>query len=285
MLKDCFKDLLQAPPQGASAGHQAAQRAKRHAQFKPMLQSSPHLQQVLQGVSTIAQMTLLEPLSHNSKSAETHTDTSAASNSGDTTATPSAGGSICVVNSHFFFHPNASHVRNIHTAAIMSEVQAFMHNQRSRTSSSNDEPSVATAHTKALGTDTAARDRATDSTGAGASQDGASASRHSNRAVDQEPALVFAGDLNSDFNDGTPGTEPRAHAGVDSRHSDSHQNSSCAQPALLFCGDLNCGLNHGTPGSCAELLFLAPDMPQSISSTFVHIHVQEQQPSQIVAKL
>ena len=271
MLKDCFKDLLQAPAQGGSAGEQAAQRAKRHAQFKPMLQSSPHLQQVLQGVATIAQMTLLEPVSPNLNSAETDQHASAASSSGGTpyapsvevntdTSTPSPEGSICVINSHFFFHPNASHVRNIHTAAIMSEVQAFMRQHSSRMSSSNDESAAAAALAKALGPDTAARDRAIDSTEAGVNRDRASASGQSSSSANQEPALVFAGDLNSDFNDGTPGTEAEATVMTDSSHSDGQESNSCARPALLFCGDLNCGLNHGMPGSCAVMFLMSAHM-------------------------
>ena len=67
----------------------------------------------------------------------------------------------------------------------------------------------------------------------------------------QQAALVFSGDLNSDFNDGTPGTQSEATAS--SRHAGSHQAGRGSHPALLLCGDLNCGLSHGTPGSaCAD---------------------------------
>ena len=55
---------MNPPADNLSAQHpQHAQRAQRHAQFEPMLRSSPQLQQVLQGVATVAQMTLLQPVS------------------------------------------------------------------------------------------------------------------------------------------------------------------------------------------------------------------------------
>ena len=36
------------------------------------------------------------------------------------------GGAVCVVNTHLFFHPRANHIRTIHTAAILSEAEAFI---------------------------------------------------------------------------------------------------------------------------------------------------------------
>lgn len=37
-----------------------------------------------------------------------------------------AGGCLCVVNTHLFFHPYAPHIRTMHTAAILEEAAAFL---------------------------------------------------------------------------------------------------------------------------------------------------------------
>ena len=266
-LKDCFIDLLQPPSQAADSP--AAQRAQRHAQFEPMLRSSPHLQQVLQGVATVAQMTVLEPVSSHTGGADS------ASVAGSTTEDVSLsespqGSSICVVNTHFFFHPNASHVRNIHTAAILSEVHAFLHEHSSNGSH---------ASTASMGAVTTADGQASDLSGAASGKSPATAAAGQNSDISrgtpahskasargqtgsgQQPTLVFSGDLNSDFNDGTPGTESEASAG--SRIASTQQAGRGLQPALLFCGDLNCGLSHGTPGStyCCICWFISYDLP------------------------
>lgn len=236
MLKDCFKDLLQPPRQSNARDSQAAQRAQRHAQFEPMLRSSPQLQQVLQGVATIAQMTILEPV-HNAAG------TAGQDAAADSTSEGSAHlqeGSICVVNTHFFFHPNASHVRNMHTAAIMSEVQAFMQEQSSQVASSDRHGPTAVPSAEQ-----SAQSRVSDA--ADSSSDRCKASVSGQAGFEQQPALVFSGDLNSDVNDGTPGTQCQATTG--GRHADSFKGGNAPPPALLFCGDLNCGLNHGIPGS------------------------------------
>jgi len=53
ILRDCFKDLLHPATRDSTVADETAQhaqrskRAKRHAQFEPMLRSSPHLQHVL----------------------------------------------------------------------------------------------------------------------------------------------------------------------------------------------------------------------------------------------
>lgn len=243
-LKDCFRDILNGleQPSAGQSQHAAAQRAARHAQFKPLLQYSPHLSQVLLHVATVAQITLLEPVKDCFSQQQCHTASQQQSYSNSSPEqlepaqhgqqqllnqhqdarevvdsqhssqqqapsqhhalsqqlafseqqrtsqqqTPSqqqamsqqqkprqqqacspqqalsqqapsqqhqssmqqatgqhlrpvdcndhfqqqdsnsAQGSICVVNSHFFFHPHASHVRNIHAAAIMAEVKAFL---------------------------------------------------------------------------------------------------------------------------------------------------------------
>lgn len=102
-----------------------------HARFEPMLAASRELQLALQKVTTIAQVTLLQPL--------------------DCAGVPP----ICVANTHLFFHPYAPHIRTMHTAAILQEANLVME--------------------RTLG-------------------EGAPA------------AMLFCGDLNSDLNDGIPGT-------------------------------------------------------------------------------
>ena len=199
VLKDCFKDLLQQPKEQSSAASQPAQhaeRAKRHAQFEPMLRSSPRLQQVLQGVATVAQMTLLQPVTQADPLEAAAATPSAHVQSLSTPDispqnTAAADGSLCVVNSHFFFHPRASHVRNIHAAAVMSEVEAFIDNTRSTLAS--PDVSLATAAT-AASAGVAFRDSADSLLSPGKEID-----------VIQRPALLFCGDFNSDLNDGTPG--------------------------------------------------------------------------------
>lgn len=196
-LRDCFKDLLHPAAQDSTAADATAQhtqrskRAKRHAQFEPMLRSSPHLQRVLQGVATVAQMTLLEPV--------TQPDATPSPSSGQqiptsdsSTAAAAAEGSICIVNSHFFFHPRASHVRNIHTAAVMSEVQAFINETLNGAASCSDsqQPTATTAAITAATTSHRADEPASAASAPGSSQ---------------QPAMLFCGDLNSDLNDGPPG--------------------------------------------------------------------------------
>lgn len=269
-LKDCFKDILTGLEQPSAAqpdqkAAQRAQRAARHAQFKPLLQSSPHLSQVLTHVSTVAQITLLEPVTqsmdqeqsksvaqqhiHNSAGPEPpqaqpsqHQDNSQQqqhsphqrpsqqqplSRQQDTNQhqqtcqhqTPNQAlgqtldqhldshalpGSICVVNSHFFFHPHASHVRNIHAAAIMSEVQAFL----------DDVPQAQ----QSCGQPNQAKEAAVQNTESGAAT--------------------------------------RVTAGSEQVLQQEESNQEPATPAVVFCGDMNCGLNHGTPGVCCWLVFL-----------------------------
>ncbi len=195
ILRDCFKDLLHPAAQDSTAADATAQhaqrskRAKRHAQFEPMLRSSPHLQRVLQGVATVAQITLLQPVTQPN---DTPSPSSGQQPSDSSTAGAAAEGSICVVNSHFFFHPRASHVRNTHTAAVMSEVEAFINETINSAASCDDsqQPTAATAAATAAPTGHRA-----DEPASAASEPGSS----------QQPAMLFCGDLNSDLNDGPPG--------------------------------------------------------------------------------
>lgn len=56
----------------------------------------------LRQVSTIAQLTILAPVA-------------------------AADSPLCVINTHLFFHPRASHLRTLHTAAILGEAKAMVH--------------------------------------------------------------------------------------------------------------------------------------------------------------
>ena len=275
-LKDCFRDILTGLEQPSVAqpdqkAAQRAQRAARHAQFKPLLQSSPHLSQVLTHVSTVSQITLLEPVTssvdqeqrqtvtqqhvHSSAGPEPpqaqpsqHQDNSQQqqhsphqhpsqqqplSRQQDTNQhqqtcqhqTPNQApdqtpdqhldshalpGSICVINSHFFFHPHASHVRNIQAAAIVSEVQAFLDDTPQAQQSCDEHNQAKDAAMQNTESDAAA----------GVTAGGA--------RVVQQP----------------------------------ESNQEPATPAVIFCGDMNCGLNHGTPGvSCwlHRLVLALPD--------------------------
>lgn len=59
-------------------------------------------------VSTICQITVLEPVS------------------GGPGEQAQADGGLCVVNTHLFFHPNAPHIRTIHTAAMLAEADRLL---------------------------------------------------------------------------------------------------------------------------------------------------------------
>lgn len=223
-LKECFQDLLQPPSQATNS--QAAQRAKRHAQFEPMLRSSPHLQQVLQGVATVAQMMLLEPVCNvDGMAGEAGKGSVADSRAQDLTLLGPPQGSICVVNTHFFFHPNASHVRNSHAAAILSEVQAFQQEQNSEVPMTNGSHSS----TAGMSDGTTAESHTSDTSES--FFDNSRASTSAQTGSGQQAALIFSGDLNSDFNDGTPGTQSEATAS--SRHAGSHQAGR--DLTLLYC--------------------------------------------------
>lgn len=159
-----------------------------------MLRSSPQLQQVLQGVATVAQMTLLKPVTHaDAAESSQHAHVTAPDGSADSVA---AEGSICVVNSHFFFHPRASHVRNIHAAAVMSEVKAFIEETASVSAGCSDKQATAATATTAPSAGPTASSHNTDQSSSPGAELGGS----------QQPALLFCGDLNSDLNDGTPGS-------------------------------------------------------------------------------
>ena len=66
-------------------------------------------------VSTVAQMVILE-----SRNSGSHDD------------------ALCVMNTHLFFHPGANHIRNIHTAAMLNEAEAFIKS----TSTSSSPPAL-----------------------------------------------------------------------------------------------------------------------------------------------
>ncbi|DBA65768.1 TPA: hypothetical protein ACH3X2_002808 [Trebouxia sp. C0005] len=207
ILRDCFKDLLHPAAQGSTVADVTAQhaqrskRAKHHAQFEPMLRSSPHLQHVLQGVATVAQMTLLKPVTQPnatpSPSLSPDQEMLLETSDSSPARAASAEGNICVVNSHFFFHPRASHVRNIHTAAVMTEVEAFIDETLNGAASCSDNTAATAAATAGP-----TSQRADEPTSAA-----------SEPVSSQRPAMLFCGDLNSDLNDGPPGVVQLLNSG------------------------------------------------------------------------
>ena len=54
-------------------------------------------------VSTVAQLTVLQPVD----------------------AGASLDGSLCLLNTHLFFHPQAPHIRTLHVAAMLAEARAL----------------------------------------------------------------------------------------------------------------------------------------------------------------
>ncbi|GBF89998.1 hypothetical protein Rsub_02704 [Raphidocelis subcapitata] len=95
--------------------------APLHAQFEAMLDSSPHLAEALQKVTTIAQISLLVPVAPASGAA------AAAADGGGGAAAAAVEGllpPLAVANTHLFFHPFAPHIRSMHTAAMLEEVAA-----------------------------------------------------------------------------------------------------------------------------------------------------------------
>jgi 2',5'-phosphodiesterase len=120
-----------------------------------MLAASPHLADALQKVTTVAQITLLVPAAAAAAAAAAPGGSSGA-----------AEGPLAVVNTHLFYHPTAPHIRIMHTAAILEELQDLLRQVL--------EP--------ATGSETAAL-----------------------LAGMPPPAVMFCGDLNSDLNDGVPG--------------------------------------------------------------------------------
>lgn len=76
-----------------------------HARFAPLLDANPHLTLALQKVTTIGQLALLRD--------------------------EAVGGRpLVALNTHLFFHPRASHIRTLHTAALLDEVAAFASQQQ-----------------------------------------------------------------------------------------------------------------------------------------------------------
>ena len=104
-----------------------------HAALLPLLRASPQLVDALQRVGTIAQLVLLRPVE------SSQTEVRSAGSDADSvrqvpptnngTSDPHAAGwehSLCVLNTHLFFHPRAPHVRTLHIAAALAEADSFM---------------------------------------------------------------------------------------------------------------------------------------------------------------
>eukprot|EP00191_Tetraselmis_sp_GSL018_P015737 CAMPEP_0177586746 /NCGR_PEP_ID=MMETSP0419_2-20121207/5243_1 /TAXON_ID=582737 /ORGANISM="Tetraselmis sp., Strain GSL018" /LENGTH=772 /DNA_ID=CAMNT_0019076671 /DNA_START=285 /DNA_END=2601 /DNA_ORIENTATION=+ len=85
-----MRDLFRAPFEGAAA------------EFAPLIEASPKLAKALQKVGTIGQIAVLVP-----------------------TADFPGQGPLCLANTHLFFHPDAGHIRTLHTAALVKEAAGF----------------------------------------------------------------------------------------------------------------------------------------------------------------
>ena len=103
-----------------------------HAALLPLLRASPQLVDALQRVGTIAQLVLLRPV----ESSQTGVRSSGGSAvgaqqvpAGDGASSPASAGwehSLCVLNTHLFFHPRAPHIRTLHVAAALAEADSFI---------------------------------------------------------------------------------------------------------------------------------------------------------------
>ena len=184
-LKDVFSALAVAEGMAADPGAGRARPADapadrgaclalaaRHAALAPALRSSPALRSALAQVSTIGQITVLVPR----RSAAAYP------------ANPD--GPLLLANTHLFFHPRAPHIRTLHTAALV--VEAWDVAARLGAGLAEPEP-VGDIFAGAPG-EAVCDAEALSAVGGGGGP------------AAQEAALIFAGDLNSDLNDGIPGT-------------------------------------------------------------------------------
>jgi 2',5'-phosphodiesterase len=104
-----------------------------HAALLPLLRASPQLVDALQRVGTIAQLVLLRPVGSSHAGARS----SGGSADGAQRVPPTSSGasdtvsagwehSLCVLNTHLFFHPKAPHIRTLHVAAALAEADSFI---------------------------------------------------------------------------------------------------------------------------------------------------------------
>jgi len=146
--------------------------AARHAALAPALRSCSHLRAALAQVSTIGQVTLLVPRKKGGVTAD---------------ASTAPDGPLLVANTHLFFHPRAPHIRSLHVAALVAEAWDVA----ARAASGVAEP-------EPVGDLLAGEP--------GEAVCDAEACRADGSDPAAQPALLLAGDLNSDLNDGIPGT-------------------------------------------------------------------------------
>jgi len=103
-----------------------------HAALLPLLRASPHLVDALQRVGTIAQMTVLRPaaaVAGGATAGGAAAAAAAAQSSAEPRAAAAAVGeepSVCVLNTHLFYHPRAPHIRTLHMAALLAEADRFI---------------------------------------------------------------------------------------------------------------------------------------------------------------
>jgi 2',5'-phosphodiesterase len=103
-----------------------------HAALLPLLRASPQLVDALQRVGTIAQLVLLRAVesSHaGAHSSSGNVDGAQQVPTNDGAGVPASTGwehSLCVLNTHLFFHPRAPHIRTLHVAAALAEADSFI---------------------------------------------------------------------------------------------------------------------------------------------------------------
>jgi 2',5'-phosphodiesterase len=151
--------------------------AARHAALAPALASSPALRSALAQVSTIGQVSLLVPRA-------------------TARPAPNPDGPLLVANTHLFFHPRAPHIRTLHLAALVTE--AWDVAARAAAGVAEPEP---TGDIFAGAPGEAVCDAPAGLVCDPAGPPGVGSDSHGLCG----PALVLAGDLNSDLNDGIPG--------------------------------------------------------------------------------
>ncbi|PNH06494.1 2',5'-phosphodiesterase 12 [Tetrabaena socialis] len=141
-------------------------------------------------------------------------------------------GCLCVINTHLFFHPYAPHIRTMHTAAILEEAAAFIQRccgtaQAQQGADGGEAPQPHPALAAVL-------------RGGG------------------RPTVVFAGDLNSDLNDGVPAAAPHVSPSPASASGSPPSTLDPAPHAAPAGGDGMGPAASASPSSAARSAFSAP---------------------------
>ena len=182
-----------------------------HAALLPLLRASPQLVDALQRVGTIAQLVLLRPTGPSQAGARSSggiVDAAQHLATDDGASSPVSASwehSLCVLNTHLFFHPRAPHIRTLHVAAALAEADQ-LHRRGDSCEWWPRNATVCSVHLQTHGDRAVRQGRGIRAamrqclvlqvTGQDADSDA------------QRPALLLCGDLNSDLNEGIPGVSP-----------------------------------------------------------------------------